>query len=354
MKNLILKYSVLTMVVFAFTGCLYQQPTAPTHPMPEPTRLEKKNITLKSPTDDISLENGVIKFKNGKRLFDDETTGIYATFFIKDQLFYVTQLQNGIKIKNINKETIWEKEASGIIPSKYRDNLMLYVYDGANGIDVYKFDGQKVTLIDRGLDMPKGKIYGIYVLDVSSEEALEIISFGGPASRHITNITVTNILDGSKITYNDFYKFLNSYCIRCTRALGIAGDNLILTYDEGYQKAIASFNLQTKTGDILYLETPDNKDILQILKNEEDVVLKIFARQAGEIKEINGVREYGTALAPKRIIHLNTLTEVADVSNGFAPVSRDSGYEGMGGYVTVKNITYELQTIMRKTVKPMF
>lgn len=74
----------------------------------------------------------------------------------------------------------------------------------------------------------------------------------------------------------------------------------------------------------------------------------------GEIKEINGVREYGTALAPKRIIHLNTLTEVADVSNGFAPVSRDSGYEGMGGYVTVKNITYELQTIMRKTVKPMF
>jgi hypothetical protein len=98
------------MVVFAFTGCLYQQPTAPTHPMPEATQLEKKNIMLKNPKDDISLENGVIKFKNGKRLFDDETTGIYATFFIKDQLFYVMQLQNGIKIKNINKETIWKKK----------------------------------------------------------------------------------------------------------------------------------------------------------------------------------------------------------------------------------------------------
>ena len=78
MKNLVLKYSVLTRVVFAFAGCLYQQPTAPTHPMPEPTQLEKKNITLKKPKDDISLENGVINFKNGKRLFDDETISYFT------------------------------------------------------------------------------------------------------------------------------------------------------------------------------------------------------------------------------------------------------------------------------------
>lgn len=239
-----------------FSG--FYGPTASKSPMPEPTQLIKKNITLQNPKDGVKLEKGVIKFKNGKRLFDDEAE-IFYVFYIKNQLFYMIELQDGFKIKNINKETIWEVNARYIQYSKYHDDLMLYIYNDARSADAYKFDGKKITLVDRDLDIAGGKLYGIYLLKVSSEKAFQMVYFDGFKQIDITDITITNVLDGSKIKYNDFYKFLNSYCIGCISILGIADDNLILAYDEGFQKAIASFNLRTKKGDVLHLETPNEK-----------------------------------------------------------------------------------------------
>ncbi|MGP1580828.1 MAG: hypothetical protein ACTTH5_07415 [Wolinella sp.] len=354
MKNSVLKYSLLVAAMFAFGGCLYEQPTAPTNPMPEPTQLTKQNITLKHQKDEITLKNGVIHFKNGKRLADEEAK-ILDAFYAKDQMFYIIQFRDKFKIKNSEKETIWEIQSGYFSYSKYQDDFIFVVKARGGGGDVYSFNGTKVTLIDRGLDIPNGRLYGIYALDIVSRKRSELVSFGGPEARAITDITITNILDGSKITFKDFHKFLNSECIECTKILGIAGDNLILTYDEGYQKALASFNLQTRKGDILHLETPNDKSILQVLQNEEEVVVRIFDYEVGEIVEIDGRREYDVSQAPKRIIHLNTLTEVDGLSKGFGYIPLKTGYQGMGGYITQKYITYKLYRIMQiGEDRPMF
>lgn len=45
---------------------------------------------------------------------------------------------------------------------------------------------------------------------------------------------------------------------------------------------------------------PDNKDILQIFKNKDDVVVKIFDYGAGEIVEIGNIKKYNPAQAPKK------------------------------------------------------
>ena len=54
--------------------------------------------------------------------------------------------------------------------SKYQDNFIFVVGARDGGRDVYRFNGIKVMLIDRGSDIPNGRLHRIYALDIVSIE----------------------------------------------------------------------------------------------------------------------------------------------------------------------------------------
>jgi hypothetical protein len=335
----------------------------------------KEALTLNDSKFKGVVNNGAIILNDGKKIFDEEGD-ILTTFEINNELFYILKSlvkdDSHFKIKNSSKTVIAELKANSIswfiddnkfaLATKLEKNSNSSIYD-----NVYEFDGKKLNLVNKNLDLSEGvyttrggtsyskKLFksGLFIVESHIAHRDDLFPF---KSQYLINVITGDKIDMSAIKTN--YKSNNLVVV-----LGVRNNILYYAYSTGsmFDNTTVTEALDLKVNKAYTLFKDDN--YVQLLESGNQIAFKIFDKNP-KIKsesiiflhEKEVVSEYRNE--PAKIISLNSLKEFKDISNSFKIVPMHSSYSNLaGGNTSYTMITYTISSsrfAMGKTGKPLF
>lgn len=291
----------------------------------------------------ITLSNGMLVLKNGERIIDS-AGNIENYFTIDNNLFYIVNSNNQeFIIKNKDNKIIEKLSAHKL--AIFKDNNEIFIATKEKITqkfkpdifeNIYSFDGRKLNLINKNLDLTDAKINDNYFIKRYYYRQYNL---------NMNDIVITDIKSNSninlKVKFNPGAKVY---------PMGIVNNNIFYIYytsDFMNSKIILEvFNTKTNNTSTLFV---GNDEKFQIFKNNNDVILKVFndknvKRETKLAEHINNPKSQYENINSKYIL-LNTLEEVNDISNyKLTPIF--TYYKNSGGAsVPLTIITFELNDI---------
>ncbi|MCT7545706.1 hypothetical protein [Aliarcobacter cryaerophilus] len=368
MKKSFISIALAGILAISFSGCVGSSTPINIY------QPQKENITLSGTKEGVII-NGAIQLKDGSKIFDSEGD-ILVSFIINDELFYLikTYIKDipSYKIKNGSKVVIKEFRANAVkwfvddnkfaIAEKLEKNETITVYD-----NIYEFNGKEFKQVNKNINLgPDVYVTNGYVFDIDkySSGMYSIESYFSRIPGPITNRpmmykqTIKNIITGKEIDMSsirtNYEKGGNSKVI----TLGIKNDIVYYIYEssgiiftEDY--IIEALDLKNNKTYTLYsskIAGGETKQF-QLLKANNQVVLKIFdnPKLKHELwKTVNSITQYSNE--PAKIISLNTLSVVDNLSNEFSTILIDPN--GQYTYITCDAIN--VYQSLHRTGKPLF
>lgn len=295
----------------------------------------------------IILSNGILILNNGDRIIDS-TGNIENYFTIDDNLFYIVNSNNQeFIIKNKDNKIVEKLLANKL--EIFKDNNEIFIATKEKLTqkfkpdifeNVYSFDGRKLNLINKNLDLTDAKINDNYFIKRYYYRQYNL---------NMSDIIITDIKSNSNINLKaKFNPGAKAY------PMGIVNNNIFYIYrtnDFINAKTILEvFNTKTNTTSTLFV---GNDEKFQIFKNNNNnnnnVILKVFnntnVKRETELAEHTSNPKSQFENINAKYILLNTLEEVNDISNyKLTPIL--TYYKNSGGAsVPLTIITFELNDI---------
>lgn len=351
MKKSLVTVALASVLMLGLAGCGGNTPKVPISyhkPLKDSTLVKDNNLAR--------VENGAVILDNGNKIYDEDGD-VSAVFTIDEKIFYLLKVQdkNLYILKDKNKKIIKTLNATSISWFTDINKVILAVKLAGNRSDIYDniydFDGNKLSLINKNISLSRGYKTGFYYVNVL---------YSKDSYRPFKGYQIVSILDGKKVIIKPKHQKYKSdgYYL-----LGAVGQKLIYVYNNiNRDKTIEIYDMNTKAKEVIL----DEDSEFQILKSGNQYVLKIFdnkkldteSQMHGHYKTIKSKYDKESA----RYLSLNTLKEVK-ISNDFKPVLVYTGFGNLGGgytretYLTLN--AYRLFMIFQKDndvkrVKPIF
>ena len=377
MKKSLLNLALISALGISFSGCVGgSTPVNLYQPVKEEITLNNSQLG--------AVDKGAIILKNGSKIYDPEGD-ILASFDINNELFYILTIKdkNLYKIKNSSQKVIQEFKANGlnwfmednkfVLCVSLKGNEEFGLYD-----NVYEFNGKEFNIINKNLDLSGGAFRtgnGSTLYKSVNKSGMYYIESWFTQGNYLEKQVVTNIVTGKSVLMSDLRKRANYEAATPPVVIGVRNEIIYYTYSTGLfssnQNFIEAYDLKTNKAYTLAVDTAfsDNntKKKLQILKSGNQVVLKIFdnpnlkKETALFVHTRNLETKYNNE--PAKIISLNTLKEVKNISSDFYPIPLFSGYENIvGSNVDTTEITTSVndlyyayvKSMQNKVAKPLF
>lgn len=375
MKRSLLNLALISALGIGFSGCVGgSTPVNLYQPV-------KEEITLNN-SQSGQVYNGAIILKNGSKIYDQEGD-ILTSFDINNELFYILAIKdkNLYKVKNSSQKVIQEFKANGlnwftednkfVLCVSLKGNQEFGLYD-----NVYEFNGKEFNIINKNLDLSGGAYTtgnGSTLYKNVNKSGMYYIESWFTNSNYLEKQIVTNIVTGKNVlmkTLRTNYEAGISPVV-----IGIRNDIIYYTYSTGLfssnENFIEAYDLKTNKAYTLTVDSTfsaeGSKKKLQILKSGNQIALRIFDNP--NLKTETALFKHTKNLEtkynnePAKIISLNTLKEVKNISSDFYPVPLFSGYENIvGSNVDTTQITTTvtelygayLKSQQNKVSKPLF
>lgn len=304
-----------------------------------------KSTIIQKNEDNIILSNGMLVLKNGERIIDS-AGNIENYFTIDDKLFYIINCNNQEFIIKSKDNNIVEKLVANKLVV-FKDNNEIFIATKEKITqkfkpdifeNVYSFDGKKLSLINKNLDLSDAKINDNYFIKRHYYRLSNL---------NMSDIVITDIKTNSNINLNaKFNPGAKAY------PMGIVNNNIFYIYGTGdlinSKRILEVFNTKTNTTSTLFV---GNDEKFQLFKNNNNVILKVFndknvKRETKLAEHISNPKsEYENISA--KYISLNTLEEVNDSSNyRLTPIL--TYYKNSGGEsVPLTIVTFELNDVFQ-------
>lgn len=304
-----------------------------------------KSTNIQKNEDNIILSNGMLVLKNGERIIDS-AGNIENYFTIDDKLFYIINCNNQEFIIKSKDNNIVEKLVANKLVV-FKDNNEIFIATKEKITqkfkpdifeNVYSFDGKKLGLINKNLDLSDAKINDNYFIKRHYYRLSNL---------NMSDIVITDIKTNSNINLNaKFNPGAKAY------PMGIVNNNIFYIYGTGNlinsKRILEVFNTKTNTTSTLFV---GNDEKFQLFKNNNNVILKVFndknvKRETKLAEHISNPKsEYENISA--KYISLNTLEEVNDSSNyRLTPIL--TYYKNSGGEsVPLTIVTFELNDVFQ-------
>lgn len=322
----------LTISIVLFSGCnSTSNVEIPKYEFP------KNNVTMKFESN-VILSNGMLTLPNGEKIIDP-AGNIQEYFMINGNLFYIVNSNNQeFIVKNKQNKVIDKFFANEIKVFKDTNEIFIATKENIRSNlyeNIFSFDGNKLTIINKNLDLSNGQINDRYFIKRNYYIQYNLRTF---------DIVVTDVKNYSYVNltakYNPGAKVF---------PIGIINDNIFYVYgtsDFVSKTVLEVFNTKTNVTSTLFLGN-DNK--FQLFRNNDNVVLKVFntTQVEREIKLAEYVSNPKSKYEqiPGKYILLNTLQEIDAISNyQLTPIF--TTYKNTGGASLPSTIiTFELKDI---------
>ena len=364
MKKNLLNLALISALGIGFSGCVGGSTSVNLY---QPV---KEEITLNN-SQLGAVDNGAIILKNGSKIYDPEGD-ILASFDINNELFYILTIKdkNLYKIKNSSQKVIQEFKANGlnwfmednkfVICVSLKGNEEFGLYD-----NVYEFNGKEFNIINKNLDLLGGAFRtgnGSTLYKSVSKSGMYYIESWFTNSNYLEKQVVTNIATGKNLIVKNIKT--NYEADINPIVIGVKNNIVYYTYKSGgflgNDYILGAYDIKTNKAYTLFFDKLfDNKDTrkkLQFLKSGNQIVLKIFdnptlkSETALFVHTRNLETKYNNE--PAKIISLNTLKEVKNISSDFYPVPLFSGYENIvGSNVNTTEVTFTLSDLFHSYLK---
>lgn len=319
--------STLLLGVILITGCVSNQPRVQ-YSLYQPIagEITSKKIQAK-------LSNGVLMV-HGKRVLDEEGD-INSVYTINDQVYYFLSKQTPSRessitfiLKTLDGQKIkeFEGQAIRVTPSSEHLPLILVKLSGSGNFydNIYSFDGDKVSLINKNVPVYKTSVISsnfVFTPKYRRDRYDNDIRFEGNSIVDITTGETINIQ--IKRAPNLFLgKEMSMLTI-----IGAAGDNIIYFYkDINGDSVIEAQNVYTKEKYSLV----EGTSTIQFLSGNGHVVLRIFKNST--------------------FIDLKTLKKVSINLSDYEPIVLRGGFDNLAGSYTPRDYTtyapYEIKSVI--------